>query len=89
MSFLNFAEPVTFVRSPTFTKRISSVMVKGSRPESRSRLSISGIGRGLFCAAAAEIAEIWSGVVPQQPPKIFTKPNSANSPTISAISSAS
>ena len=64
-------------------------MVNGSRPDKRSRFSISGIARGLFCAAAAEIAEIWSGVVPQQPPKIFTRPDSANSPTIAAISSAS
>ena len=44
--------------------------MNGSRPDRRSRFSISGIARGLFCAAEAEIAEIWSGVVPQQRRKI-------------------
>ena len=35
MSLRNLAEPVTFVRSPTFTKGMSDVSEKGSRPESR------------------------------------------------------
>ena len=34
-SFANLGEPVTFVRSPTFTKFESGRMTKGSRPESR------------------------------------------------------
>src|ERR1035437_6207989 len=36
MSFLNFAEPVTFVRSPTFTKFVSGPTGRGSRRGSAS-----------------------------------------------------
>ena len=32
MSRANFADPVTLVRSPTFTNRDSSLRYKGSRP---------------------------------------------------------
>ncbi len=32
MSLRNFLEPATFVRSPTFTKLVSGVMTRGSRP---------------------------------------------------------
>ena len=87
MSLRNLAEPVTFVRSPTFTKGISGVRTKGSRPESRIRRGTSGIGRGALPATASAMARIWSGVVPQQPPTMLTRPDSANSPTSLPIAS--
>ena len=34
---------------------------------------------------ASAIARMWSGVVPQQPPTMFTQPRSANSPIMPAI----
>ena len=58
-------------------------------------LIFSGLGlvgmqvmaRGGLPATAAAIARIWSGVVPQQPPTIFTSPALANSPSSSAMNS--
>ena len=79
MSFLNFAEPVTFVRSPTFTKFVSGPMVSGSRPESRRRRGTSGIARGAMPCTAPAMAAICAGVVPQQPPTMLRNPDSANS----------
>ena len=40
-----------------------------------------------FPATASEIARIWPGVVPQQPPTMLTKPASANSASILAVAS--
>ena len=62
------------VRSPTLTKGIAGVSSNGSRPDSRRRGSIAGTTRGLCGATAAAIAAIWSGVVPQQPPTMLTRP---------------
>ena len=45
----------------------------------------SGTARGLCGATAAAIAAIWSGVVPQQPPTMLTRPASANSPISRAM----
>ena len=42
ISFLNLAEPVTLVRSPTLTKGMSLVSVKGSRPESMHQRPVLG-----------------------------------------------
>ena len=83
----NFAEPVTLVRSPTLTNGISAVSVKASSPESRSRGAICGTVRGVLPAAARAMARMWSGVVPQQPPTILTRPDAANSPISAAIAS--
>ena len=47
-SFLNFAEPVTLVRSPTLTNGISGASVNGSSPESRSKGFTSGTARGVL-----------------------------------------
>ena len=44
MSLRNLAEPVTFVRSPTFTNGMSGVSTKGSSPE--SRISARDLGDG-------------------------------------------
>ena len=85
MSRAKRAEPVTLVRSPTLTNNDSLLIAKGSSPERRSAGSISGICRGSSSDTAPTIARMWSGVVPQQPPTMFTNPLSANSWTISAI----
>ncbi len=75
------------VRSPTLTNRLSSSMVNGSSPLRRiAGASVAGSRRG-WSATAAAMAAMWSGVVPQQPPARLTKPASANSRSISAVSS--
>ena len=86
---LNLAEPVTLVRSPTFTNSESSPMLSGSRPARRQATGISGSLRGGKPSTARLIAAICSGVVPQQPPTIFKKPDSAHSRICAAITSAS
>jgi len=87
MSLRNFAEPVTLVRSPTFTNRLSSPMLKGSRPDSRHLTGTLDRVRAGDGATASRIRRIWSGVVPQQPPTILSSPERANSARIAAISS--
>ena len=67
------------VRSPTFTKRLSSVIVNGSRPESRIASATSGTSRRRTSATASAIARMCSGVVPQQPPTRLRNPASPNS----------
>ena len=86
-SFANFGEPVTFVRSPTFTKFESGRMTKGSRPESRVRRGTSGRTRGATPRTASAILRMWAGVVPQQPPTTLRKPARAHSPRLAAIES--
>ncbi len=73
------------VRSPTLTNSDSSVMVTGSRPESRSAGSTSGTTRGALPLLARAIAAMCSGVVPQQPPSRFTSPLAANSSSTAAV----
>ncbi len=68
MSFAKRREPVTLVRSPTLTNSDSGVMVSGSRPDRRVHGAGVGTSRGARPAAAAAMARMWSGVVPQQPP---------------------
>src|SRR6185437_4369699 len=80
-------EPVTLVRSPTFTKSESSPMSSGSRPESRSRGATSGTVRGREARTASAIARMWSGVVPQQPPVMLSQPLCAHSRMKPAVSS--
>ena len=50
-----------------------------------ARGAISGTTRGLCGATALAIAAIWSGVVPQQPPTMLTRPAAANSPISRAM----
>ena len=83
----NLLEPATLVRSPTLTKRESSLIFKGSRPLSRVNTGNSGMVRGGIFSTACAMACICSGVVPQQPPTIFTRLDSANSPMTSAMKS--
>ena len=85
---LNFAEPVTLLRSPTFTNRLSSSMLSGSKPDKRIAVLICGNLRGGIFSTASAKALMCSGVVPQQPPIMFTKPLSAHSFRCAAISSA-
>ena len=72
-------EPVTLVRSPTLTNKESSSIFKASRPERRVLIGTSGTSRAATPCIAAKMAAICAGVVPQQPPTIFTKPDCANS----------
>ena len=54
--------------------------------EPQARLDHGNV-RGLCGATAAAIAAIWSGVVPQQPPTMLTRPAAANSPISPAMNS--
>ncbi len=77
ISFLNRAEPVTLVRSPTTTKPVSGRITNGSRPENRGRRTGSATTRGGSPCTARAISRVCSGVVPQQPPTMLTSPSSA------------
>ena len=79
MSRLNIAEPVTLLRSPTFTNKESAPMLHDSKPERRHSTGSSGIWRGAIFSTVSAIALMKSGEVPQQPPMIFRKPLSAHS----------
>ena len=85
MSLAKRAEPATLVLSPTLTNPVSGAMVRGSRPLSRQCFSIFGTLRGATEATASTMAAMWAGVVPQQPPTMFTRPLSANSPSWPAM----
>ena len=87
MSLRNLAEPVTFVRSPTFTNGMSGLSTNGSSPDSRISGATSGTSRGALPATAAAMARMCAGEVPQQPPTTLTRPDAANSPTSPAIAS--
>ena len=88
MSFLNLAEPVTFVLSPTFINKPPGSISTGSRPERSIAFEGSTRLRGGLSEMRSLIMEICSGVVPQHPPTIFKKPSLANSSKIEAISDA-
>ena len=47
----NFLEPVTLVLSPTLTKTLSGVMIKGSNPDNTRFLLFSASAIFLFCFA--------------------------------------
>ena len=79
MRRLNFAEPATFVLSPTFTKLLLGKKVKGSKPLNWVYFGFVDIIRGEIFFTTFFMATICSGDVPQQPPTIFTIPDSANS----------
>ncbi|OPZ48800.1 MAG: hypothetical protein BWY91_03151 [bacterium ADurb.BinA028] len=81
MSLRKRAEPVMLVRSPTLTNSDCSSIVNGSNPASRVADGTSGTERGGIPATAATNCATCSGVVPQQPPMMLTRPDDANSPT--------
>ena len=68
------------------TKILSGVMVTGSNPLKRKYCSIAGINLGFAFFAFSTIHLMCSGVVPQQPPTIFTNPDSIKSSTKCAVS---
>ena len=82
---LNLAEPVTLVRSPTLTNKLSLVTLKAWSPDKRNAGSIAGSWRGAMFLTASAMALICAGVEPQQPPTIFKKPFSAHSLICAAI----
>ncbi len=55
-------------------------MLKGSRPARRNAFGFGTIGRGGTERMACAIALMCSGVVPQQPPTMFSQPLLAHSP---------
>jgi hypothetical protein len=87
MSRAKRAEPVTLVRSPTFTKSDSGPTARGSSPDRRRRVGRSGMTRGGSPATVSAMARMWEGVVPQQPPTMLAKPASANSRMTFAMAS--
>ncbi|SKU19311.1 Uncharacterised protein [Mycobacteroides abscessus subsp. abscessus] len=67
------------VRSPMFTNSESSVMLRGSSPDSRVAMSMLGTSLGFTPSTTLAISAIWAGAVPQHPPTRLTRPASANS----------
>mmetsp|Transcript_5226 Transcript_5226/g.15529 ORF Transcript_5226/g.15529 Transcript_5226/m.15529 type:complete len:203 (+) Transcript_5226:2752-3360(+) len=81
MSFLNLMEPARLQRSPRLRKpNLLRSTSTASRPEMimRGSAGASGFCRGLVSLTALASAAMWSGVVPQQPPSMLTRPRSAN-----------
>ena len=89
ISLANFLEPATLVLSPTLVKLLlTTSTVTASSPLTVSRLgALSVISRGDIPLIAAAMALIWSGVVPQHPPTMLTRPFDAISLTCCPISS--
>ena len=79
-------EPVTLVRSPTFTRFDSGRMTNGSSPAKRGRGSGAGGTRGGRPRTASANTAMCSGVVPQHPPSTFTQPSLATSRNTRTIS---
>ncbi|CRE07986.1 Uncharacterised protein [Bordetella pertussis] len=82
----NILLPVTLVRSPTLTNRVSSSMLSASRPDRRVLTGTSGTARGVSAATLPAMARMCSGVVPQQPPAMLTSPAWANSSSRAEVS---
>ena len=86
ISLANFGDPATFVRSPIMMK-LPICCVNGCDPDRRSGMaapvekvvSVFAVRGGLLASVCA-MAAMCSGVLPQQPPAIFSRPLSANSP---------
>ena len=81
-----------FVRSPTITKPVSGVIRKGSSPLKDVTVSPgAGTWRGARSRTVSAIIRMWSGVVPQHPPTMLTRPSRANDPrselVVSGVSS--
>src|ERR1700759_1369726 len=80
ISFENFGEPVMLVRSPTTTNPNSGVILSGARPDNSRDIwdELALVPEGIFlgewpCTVCA-INRMCSGVVPQQPPTMFSQP---------------
>ncbi len=81
----NLREPATLHRSPIFTKLIPGVSTNSSRPERRINRGCSTGAGGTTSATISTYFAMCSGVVPQQPPTMFTNPSSINSRIWEAI----
>ncbi|GIT12750.1 MAG: hypothetical protein CM1200mP34_1560 [Verrucomicrobiales bacterium] len=79
ISLAKRGEPVTLVRSPTLTKLDSGRTVNASMPLSRNHGSGLAKRLGSQSATALAISRICPGVVPQQPPTMFSQPLAAQS----------
>ena len=82
----NFLEPATLQRSPTLMKFMLLFTTSLSSPESHSSSGFATGIRGCTPSVIGGNRAIYSSVVPQQPPIMFTNPSSMYSRTISAIS---
>ena len=88
ISSRNFLEPATLLRSPMLTNELAPpTRFKGSNPAKRSAAGGCGLVRGGYFATRWRIAAMCAGVVPQQPPTMFTKPSRAKLSKIRAVSS--
>ena len=88
MSRRNFLEPATLQRSPTLTKCTAGVTSSKSSPLSQS---VCGFGAGTWGrlpSTNGKYRAMKSGVVPQQPPIMFTSPSFTISPILGAMLSA-
>src|SRR6267143_1449820 len=87
ISIENLGEPVTLVRSPITTNPNSGVILRGSKPDSRSGAFPESLddtevvppifpvtGCGGSSRACLAKAAICAGVVPQQPPTMLSQP---------------
>ena len=80
---------MTLVLSPTLINSESSLIINGSKPDNCVYVCWEGISLGFRPFISFAIAAICAGVVPQQPPAIFTNPLSANSLRSEDVSSGS
>mmetsp|Transcript_30668 Transcript_30668/g.77283 ORF Transcript_30668/g.77283 Transcript_30668/m.77283 type:complete len:203 (-) Transcript_30668:900-1508(-) len=85
MVFLKRIEPATLQRSPMFWNTESSLTTMSSSPERRMKFSAAGRppqpgGRrvGVRSETASAMHLMWSGVVPQHPPIMLTRPSMAH-----------
>ena len=85
ISLRNLREPATLQRSPTFTNLISGVCSNSSSPLRHNVTGLSAGTCGCPCAAKAWKRAMYSSVVPQQPPIMFTHPLSTKNFISSAI----
>ena len=81
MSWANFGEPATLVRSPMLMKLVFGT--DGERVQSAQAAdygsTFGGTARRQALDRGSAIAWIWAGVVPQQPPTMFNQPFCAHS----------
>ena len=78
----NLRLPATLHLSPILT---NAPGVSVSSPARTIFISFSGIVRGDASAAAAAMAAIWAGVVPQHPPTMLSLPSLSKGRSVSAI----
>ena len=83
---LNRREPMTFVRSPTSSGRLSSSITSGSSPDT-ALPACRGGRRGVLPSSIRSSRRMCAGVVPQQPPSMFSQPWSTKRSSLAASDS--